>query len=61
MTAFGFSHIVSEVKNLKLSESYLRQNNYEIEYKLHQEVDKLKHLVLNKNPSHVNLVYLRNK
>ena len=38
MTAFGFSHIVSEVKNLKLSESYLRQNNYEIEYKLFQEV-----------------------
>ena len=61
MTAFGFSHIVSEVKNLELSENYLRKNNYEIEYKLYQEVNELKHSVLNKNPSHVNLVYLRNK
>jgi len=60
MTAFGFSHIVSEVNDLKLTIKNLKEINYFVEYELSQEVQEQKLAVLDQKPSYVKLVYLRN-
>jgi hypothetical protein len=61
MTILGFSHIVSETNDINSSVLNLKNLNFEIEYKISQEVQKEKYLILDKNPKHVDLVYLRNK
>ena len=61
MTILGFSHIVSETNDLNSSVLHLKNFNFEIEYKISQEVQKEKYLILDKNPKYVDLVYLRNK
>ena len=60
MTAFGLSHIVSEVNNLNFSISTLQKINYFVEYELNQEVQEQKQAVLEHKPYYVDLVYLRN-
>ena len=60
MTAFGLSHIVSEVNNLKFSINSLQKINYFVEYELNQEVQEQKQSVLDHKPHYVDLVYLKN-
>ena len=59
MSVLGFSHIVTEVKDISHAVSCYRKLGYELEYTMEQIVPPEKMSVLDDQPSQVKLLYLR--
>ena len=61
MKILGFSHIVSEVKDLKKSFKFYDNLGYNVEYEINQNIPNKKQSILFGSPSKVKVLYLKNK